>query len=212
MTDTDEPVETGLAGLTVTAAVTVDAPAAPQVPATQQMPDGWTLSKVAALVRDIAQAMYDEPYILKKHGLTDAQFAFLKGNEFFQRALEAETISWQRADNVRNRLALEAAIAVEDALPTVAARLSKTNEPLSDVVALLKVLSEIAGTIGAKAAAPQASGDKFKIVINLGADTVQREATPLVTVSPMAEPRQGVDPVQSLLEATGMSAPIQINR
>jgi len=220
MSDTDEPVETGLTGLSVTAAVTAADPVADPPPARAQvptvvpvqvptvMPDGWTLHKVAALVRDVAQAMYDEPYVLKKHGLSEAQYIFLTKNEFFQHALEAETISWQRADNVNRRLALEAAIAVEDALPTVAARLSKTTEPLSDVVALLKVLSEIAGTIGAKAASTQPTGEKFKIVINLGADTVQREATPMVVVEQIPGGAAGENPIRSFLQATGVPKPI----
>lgn len=214
MAEQDEPVDTGLAGLSVTAAVTEPEVAPVQVPAvvpTQvpaALPSGWTLHKVAALVRDVAQEMYDEPFILTKHGLTSAQYDFLKLNPFFQRALEAETISWARADNVRNRLALEAAIAVEDALPVIAARLTKTNEPLADVVALLKVLSEMAGTIGAKAAQVQpGSGERFKIVINMGADTLERDAHPLIQVSTDPAPASP-DQVQSLLTAAGNAAKI----
>lgn len=155
------------------------------------MPDGWTLPTVAALVTDVAQNLYDTPYLLKKHKLTLEQFAFLEQNEFFKRALAAETLVWQSTNSIQKRLALEAAIAVEAALPTVAARLSKPTEPLADVVALLKVLSEMAGTIGAKAAGPATSGEKFKIVINMGADVVTREAS------------GGLVSVQSLTEGTG---------
>lgn len=182
MTDDVNPIETGLVGLT--AAVTEPAPEPPpQVPAVipvqvpAAMPEGWSLTKVAVLVRDVAQNMYDLPYILKKHTLSAEQYATLKDNQFFQSALAQMTMEWNSAANTQKRLALEAAIAVEDALPTVAARLSKPTEPLADVVSLLKVLSEIAGTIGSKAAqSPAAIGEKFKIVINLGGDLVEREA------------------------------------
>lgn len=201
----DETVETGLTGLT--AAVTPT-----EAPPAEQLPDGWNLHKVAALVRDLAHNMYDLPVILKKHGLTEGQHALLAKNEFFQRALEQATIDWNRADNIQRRLALEAAIALEDALPNVAARAHKPNEDLADIVQLVKVLAEIAGTIGNKAAAqPVGPSEKFKIIINLGADNViRREAT----VEPKeirsdAEGPSSIRSVQSLLEAAGVPAPVQ---
>lgn len=165
----------------LTAAVTEPVP---QLPATVPLPGGWTLHKVAALVRDLAMNLYDEADTLKKHGLTQAQFAILKDNAYFKNAIEQATNEWNSPQSTTRRLALEAAIAVEDALPVVAARMSKTNEPLSDVVALLKVLSEIAGVTGSKAAAQQqVTGEKFKIVINLGADTMQRSTQPMITIN-----------------------------
>lgn len=214
----DELVETGL----VAAAVTLQAPAPPPpeeanpivlasavaavVTPRVNMPDGWSLATVASLVTDVAQNMYDLPYLLKKHKLSSEQFAFLQDNEFFKRALEAETITWQGTNSIQKRLALESAIALESALPTVAARLSKATEPLADVTALLKVLAEIAGTIGAKAAAPGASGEKFKIVINLGADTLDRAATGSVEVQSL--PRgEGVAGTLSALVQTPSSGP-----
>ena len=198
--DYPEVTDTGL----VTAAVTLAAVPPPEadfamVPAaveaavvpTTQMPDGWTLHKVAALVTDVAQNMYDMPYLLKHHKLTAEQYNYLRENEFFKRALEAEIITWRGANSIQKRLALEAAIAVENALPTVAARLSKATEPLGEVVSLLKVLSEIAGVIGAKAAAvPAGSGERIKISINLGGDVTERQATVAVgsTASLQSQP------------------------
>lgn len=210
----DDLVETGL----VAAAVTMREPELPPteadpiaLPAAVEagvvprvnMPDGWSLHTVAALVTDVAQNMYDLPYLLKKHKLTTDQYAYLQNNEFFKRALEAETITWQGTNSIQKRLALEAAIAVESALPTVAARLSKSTEPLADVVSLLKVLSEIAGTIGAKAAAPGASGEKFKIVINLGADTLQKEAHNEIKVISGAEESASTRGLTALVSETG---------
>ena len=206
MTDSefdDSPVETGLVAAAVTpiAAVSpaatspaavapvLDMPPAQALPLTQ-LPDGWTLHKVAALVGDVAQNMYELPYLLKKHGLTDKQYATLQKNEFFQRALEAEIITWTGANSIQKRLALEAAISTEAAMPVLAARLQSKTEPLADVVALMKLFAEIAGVIGAKAAAggPTTSGERFKIIINLGGETMQREANPskLIEQAPAA--------------------------
>jgi len=147
------------------------------------MPDNWTLHDVAALVGDVAQNMYDLPYLLNKHKLTAKQYATLEKNPFFQRALEAEIITWQGANSIQKRLALEAAIAVESALPDVAARMSNKNEPLGEVVALMKLFTEMAGVIGSKNPNGAENTAKFRIVINLGGESLTREASSVIDVT-----------------------------
>lgn len=190
MSTEDQPVVTGLTGL-VTATVTPEPspPPAPEpiLPVPVAMPAGWDLPKVASLVTEVAQNIYELPFLLKKHDLTAEQYEILKNNEFFQRALEAEIITWRGANSIHKRLALETAIAVETALPTLAARLRKNTEPLADVTALLKVFSEIAGTIGVKAQAQIGSGEKFKIVINLGGGEVTTKEVSVSQVQPQPE-------------------------
>jgi hypothetical protein len=148
------------------------------------MPDGWTLHKVAALVSDVAQNMYELPYLLNKHPLTAKQYERLQENAFFQRALEAEVISWTGANSIQKRLMLEAAIASENAMPDLAARLSSRTEPLGEQVALFKLFAEMAGVIGSKSAlgGPQSFGERFKIVINLGGEQFEKEASPSMKV------------------------------
>lgn len=168
----------------VTAAV-ITPPAAPHTFKTPAVIDKerWTIHKVAALVRDLAMNLYDEPAILSKHNLSAAEYDVLKRNKFFQNAFEQEVIAWNSPQSATRRLALESAMAVENALPVVAARLHNTNEPLADVVGLIKVLSELAGAIGSKAnvqSGPAAS--QFKISINLGTDVVSREVAPIIVV------------------------------
>jgi hypothetical protein len=202
--DDQEYVETGLAGLTVTvtdpeiAAASASQPAVAVTPvpaedpgparalssAATPMPDGWTLHKVAALVSDVAQNMYELPYILKKHELTAKQYATLEKNPFFQRALEAEVITWAGANSIQKRLMLEAAIASEAAMPSLAARLQSKTEPLGEIVMLMKLFSEIAGVTGSRVAnaGPQSFGEKFKIIINLGGESLQKEASPVMKV------------------------------
>lgn len=183
---TDQITPTGLAGLVVTAAVTEPVHEAPEThshtelipapvnqPAVSPMPDGWTIQRVAALVRDLAMNMYDLPYILAKHNLTAEQHAYLEKNEFFKRAVEMAVLEWNSPHSTQKRLAMEAAIALEDALPTMAARLSKPTEQLAGVVALASLFTKIAG-IGENTPT-QNIGEKFKITINLGADVFERE-------------------------------------
>ena len=167
---TDEFVETGLSEL-VTATVT---PAPDPTPPPAPMPEGWTIHRVAAFVRDVAMNLYDLPFTLKKHGLSEEEYATLSNNEYFKRALEAATLEWNSPQSTNKRLALEAAIALEDALPDVAARLKCSKEPLTGVVALAQLLAKMAGVGEGKPndGAPQ---ERFKITINLGADTFQAE-------------------------------------
>lgn len=162
------------------------------------MPNGWTIHKVAALVRDLAMNLYDTPTILKTHNLSEAQHVLLTENEFFKRALEAAVIEWNSPQSTNKRLAMEAAIALEDALPAVAARLSKANEPLPGVVELAKLLAKMAG-VGESATQPIAS-EKFKITINLGSDVLSLEKE--------RAPRNLVE-VQSFPEGEGANAPVQ---
>ena len=224
----NDDIETGLAGLTVAVTPEPQPPqiqeaATPQIAAVPHpgvpvqiggvappalnkhpLPDGWTLNKVAGLVRDVAQNMYDLPTILKNHSLNEAQYQILSNNEFFKKALEQFTLDWHSAANTHKRLALEAAIALEDALPMVAARAHKTTEPLGEVVALVKTLAEIAGSIGNKGTNQlQGPSDKFKIIINLGADTIQREAsaTP-IQISAVDERTGNSQTLQSVAETS----------
>lgn len=209
----EDTVDTGLvaAAVTIGEAPTphIEPPAPPELVAAAvalalpkvQMPSGWDLHKVAAFVTDMAQNMYDLPVILAKHNLTAEQYDVLKDNEFFKRALEAEIITWNSAASIQKRIQLESAIAIEAFMPTVAARLGKSTEPLSDVVALLKVLSEIAGTSGAKAAVNQpGAGEKFKIIINLGADVTEKEVNLPSAVQSIPEGPGALSPLQALVQ------------
>lgn len=149
-----------------------------------KMPAGWTIQRIAHLVRDLAMNIYEEAVVLKNHNLSPEQHEILKENEFFKKAIEQAVMEWNSPFSTQRRIAMESAIAMEDALPTLAARLSASKEPLEAVVGLLKVFSEMAGITGVKAVSNhQQTGEKFKIVINLGADTVSRQA-PVINVTP----------------------------
>lgn len=202
-------VDTGLAGLTVTAAVTEPEPETALEPETTQVPavvptqvpqeaapDGWTINKTAALVREIAQNMYDLPVVLKKFGLTEGQYERIRTNKFFQKALEATVIEWNSPQNAKRRIAMESAIALEDALPDVVARLKVKTEPLPGIVALVKILSEISGLVGQQPTTNAGTGQSFKITFNLGAD-VDRFAKTAGTVAIQPLP-QGAGPDAAL--------------
>ena len=177
----EDPVETGLA---VTATVTPPEPAPPPAPPAPPtppatMPKGWTIHKVAELVRDLAVNMYDEPDILKKHGIDQQQYALLEKNEFFKQALRAAVLEWNSPQSTEKRLAMEAAIALEDAMPAMAARLSDKKEELVGLVALAKLFAEMARVTG-NANRPSEARERFSISIHLGDDkqTIDIDAAP----------------------------------
>jgi len=158
---TDEPTGTAL----VTVAVTTPAP----------LPPGFTVPGVAALARDLAIHLYDEDVTLKKHGITAEQFETLSAVSFFTRMLEAASLDWNSTKTINQRLALEAAVTLEEALPDIGARMKKSDEALSGVVEAGKLLAKVAGLGEAKTQAPP--GEKFTITINLGADTLKYDKT-----------------------------------
>lgn len=187
----DELVPTGLVSLAP--APNASPPAVPAgvavMPAQVNMPVGWTIQRAATFIRDLAHNLYDVPFILKTHGVSQAQYDSIKDSEFFQNALRAMTIEWNSIGNTQKRLAIEAAIALEDALPVMAARLHKPTELMTGVVELAKLLAKMAGVGEVSQNAPPS--ERFKITINLGADVQAFDKTrtvQLITEGQGAEP------------------------
>lgn len=144
----------------------------PSVPVTAPvtLPPDFTIHNIAALVRDVAIQLEDMPAILKKHGLSQLQYDSLANNQFFQHVLQDAIKNWHAPQSTKERVALAAAIALEDALPKIAARMTAGREDLADVVETAKLFADLAG-MGPKAApTTTAPGEKFSININLGGD------------------------------------------
>lgn len=166
------------------------------------LPEGFTVPALAALARDLAIGMYEEQVLLKKNGVTPEQYATLKSIPYFQKLVEQMAIEWNAPKSVQQRLAIETAVGLEEVLPDVIARAKIKNEPLQGVAQLLKVLADIAGA-NANTRAPAAPTEKFKITINLGADTEVYEKTkPVVTIEQASE-------VPALAEGLGSLCSIQ---
>ena len=149
----------------------------------------YTIQSIAALVRDLAVNMYDLDYILKKHGLTQEEYDGLSQNDFFKRAMEVAATEWTSPLSTTKRLAMQAAIGLEDAMPKMAARMLKDNEPVQNIIELAKIFTKIAGVGEDKAQA--APTEKFHITIDLGGDIQRfeknRPATGSVGLQPQSE-------------------------
>lgn len=163
------------------------------------LPEGWTINKVAALVHELAVNMYDVKTILDKYGLTEQQFEALQANEFYKKCYDSAVFEWNRPQSINKRIALESAVGIEAVLPTIVARCAQTNESLPNVVAALKLLAELSGSIGNQNKAPENPREQFKITINLGADVQRFEkiqpAENLVEIQPIP---QGAGEIQTL--------------
>jgi uncharacterized lipoprotein YehR (DUF1307 family) len=198
MTETSS--ETGLVEATenreVTVPVTLPA-VVQQAPSLTALPPGFTIPAAAALARDLAIHLYDDDVILKKHNVTDDQFATLSANTFFHKLLETATTEWNSLKSVQQRLALEASVAVEDVLPDITARMRNATEPLPGVVEALKAFTKIAGIGESKQVQP--IGERFSININLSGETqaYEKNRTPGSTVE-----------IRTLPEGPGNPAPV----
>lgn len=171
---TDEPVETGLVTATVTdvpaGADQLTPEAVQAAKALVNLPE-ITAVQLAQLAREIAQDIGLLPAILQKYKLTQPQYEFIeKHNAFFRSVLATEIKNWQSIKSTEARLRLQAQAALEQQMPSVANRMGNAAEKLGDVVEAVKAFARIAG-VDAPPAGPATTGERYQIVIDLGADS-----------------------------------------
>lgn len=126
-----------------------------------------TPHQMAALAREVAINIRELPDILKNFGLTGEQYARIAEIDFFKHALSAAVIEWTSALKTADRIRIEAAVALEDAMPVLAARMKDGKEGLPAAVEAGKLFAKLAG-LGEREGSQSAPGEKFTININLG--------------------------------------------
>lgn len=190
--------------------MTATGPSSVPVTVPVTLPPDFTIHQIAALVRDVAVQLEDMPVILKKHGLSRQQYDSLAGNQFFQNVLQEAVKNWHSPKSTKERVALGALLALEDALPRIAARMTAGREDLADVVETAKLFADLAG-IGPKTAQQvQPTGEKFSININLGSDVQQFNTTrPVASVQQFGEGDSADARLRPIIE--GESQAIQIS-
>lgn len=148
------------------------------------LPENFSIPEAISLARDLALNMYELPVILKKHGISDTQYATLKTNTYFAKLVEQMALDWNGSKSAQERLALQAAVGLETVLPEAIARVKNKNELLTGVSQMVKVLADIAGANNHNKA-PSAPSEKFTITINLGADReVYDKSKPIIDLQP----------------------------
>jgi hypothetical protein len=137
--------------------------------ATPAMPEFSSVDLVK-LAREVAMDIKDLAVVLEHYKLTQEQYDHLKENhEFFKQALHVSVIEWNSALTTAERIKLESAAILEDALPRLGARMANAAEGLPGVVEAAKLFAKIAG-LGEKEQTNSAPGEKFTIRIDLGGD------------------------------------------
>ncbi len=125
---------------------------------------------LAKLAREIAMDIKDVDVVLGFYHITLEQYAHLKEhNEFFKQALKVSTLEWNSALTTAERVKLESAAILEDALPRLGARMVSQSEGLPGVVEAAKLFAKLAG-LGEKEVGNAAPSERFSININLGGD------------------------------------------
>jgi hypothetical protein len=139
--------------------------------------------KLAELAREVAMNIREVDDIIAVYKLTREQYDWLAAHhEFYKHALHVSTVEWTSALTTPERVRLESAAILEDALPRLGARMVNQAEGLPGVVEAAKLFAKLAG-FGEKEAGERAPGEKFQININLGGDdklTYQSKETPTI--------------------------------
>lgn len=121
--------------------------------------------------------------ILKQYSISDERWEELQRNAHFRKLVASESEAWNSASNTHERVKLKAAAMMEEWLPELNNRLHDLEETLPAKIEGGKMLAKIAG-MGERAAAEGATGEKFTVTINLGAQSppieISKDVSPKV--------------------------------
>lgn len=121
------------------------------------------------LAREIAMDIHPLETILKNHAVSDDDWQVIRANPQFNEYLRIYIQEWNSATSTEQRVKIKAMSFVEEALPEMFARVHSPDEALPGKVKAFEVVTKIAG-LGAQQQGGPATGEKFSITINMGAD------------------------------------------
>lgn len=125
---------------------------------------------IAALAREMAFGLRPVPDILSSFQISQEIFEReIQQLAFYKQCYDAFVLEWESAASTNKRIALQAGAALEQILPRISARMADRREPLPAVTETAKLLARLSGAGEDKRS--EQTGEKFKIIINLGADT-----------------------------------------
>lgn len=146
-------------------------------------------STLLKLANDIASELQDLETILNQHGIDTNTWEVIANNVAFQRLLQQAVEAWGSMSNTQDRIKVKAALAIEDVLPSLHARLVNKDEHLGQQVEGLKWLRDLAG-MTPRAGSTGESAGKVSITINMGADApvkIEKDVTPQVIEATIVE-------------------------
>ena len=144
-------------------------------PAALVFPEGF---QKAHLASEIASDLMELPDILERHRITQEHLGMLTQQTEFNQMLEEFTRDWKSPMNVKERIRLKAALAIEDGLIDMYQIFRNTDLAPAARLDAYKQLVTLSDT------APRrenevGGGSGFSIVINVGRDG-EKDVTPVV--------------------------------
>jgi hypothetical protein len=131
------------------------------------MDDARSLLKNDAFIADMArfsESILDEKTIRKRYGFTDTTWETLGADDALVEAIEAEKVRRVRNGSAKRERAQQLVVKAPDVLGTIMLDASASPKHRIDSAKVLDTFAD-----NGPQAAP--TGDRFSIVINLGADT-----------------------------------------
>lgn len=121
------------------------------------------------LARELALGILPVKTILELHQIDPNSWETIQKHPRFLQVLEAETAAWSSALNTHERVKLKSAAMIEEWLPEAYTRMHDRNETLTSRTELGKLIRDLAG-FSKQGVGVEATGEKFSVTINLGAD------------------------------------------
>lgn len=152
-----------------------ETPSVAVLPAPVVNPD-MSEQQLVLLAREMVMRIKSPADVLAAFSLSQAQFdTHIMLNRFYKRAFETLLLEWEAAGSTNKRIAFKTAVALEDSLPTLNARMNNAKETLPAVVETAKLFAKLSGAGEEKR--DTAPGEKFTITINLGEQRLKFEET-----------------------------------
>ena len=169
-----------------------------------------THGQLASLAREVAMDIKTFDSVLLTYKLSNAQYEYLKEyNDFFKAALHSCAIEWHSALTTPERIKIEAAAALEDAMPQLSARMVNAAEGLPGVTEVAKLFAKIAG-VGERETGQSAPGERFTISINLGGD--EKLVVSSKDVTPSRPAQIGSSAIPTDLEGSRNLSPLRSDK
>lgn len=126
-------------------------------------------SLLVSLIREIVIDHNDLKTILKTYQVSDERWRQINSSPRFAKLLEEELIAWNSAVNTEERTKLKAAAMIEVWLPEAHRLLHDPKETITGKAKLADLIAKIGGH-GIRTQGEAGPGERFSVVINLGAD------------------------------------------
>ena len=152
------PIETGFAGLKL--------PNPAELPVPAHQPD-LTLHELVKIARLMVMNIRPMAITLRSFSITAAQFeAWVQRHPIYQNAFKTFMLEWESPLNTKQRIAIESAAALEDAIPDIAVRMADASTPFNQVIEGAKALAKFAG-VGEQGQENTDTAQRVSININL---------------------------------------------